>query len=129
VAEFGSLARMRERKSIRLLFSDDEMAQALASSTPPDGVTKSEPAHIVQASATSGGIFTQIVIQFVPQFSATLLAGWILLALGKRGKKHTRINRKDVALKEADIVRLIQDELSKQEAREAQYRKDYDNAP
>jgi hypothetical protein len=115
------LARMTR---ISLNFSDSEMAEALADAKPPKGVVVSGPDTIFQASATSGGLFTQVVIEFLPQFSATLLAGWILLALEKRGKKHTRINRKEVALKKADIVRLIKEQLANQKKREAQWKKD-----
>ena len=115
------------RTSIHFNFSDPLLAEDLAASTPPDGVTVSPPANIIQASEPAQA-FTQIVIEFVPQFSATLLAGWILLALGKRGKKSTRINRKKVALKKDDIVRLIKDEISKKEARDAQWREDHNDA-
>lgn len=104
------------------------MAQALAEAKPPKGVKLTGPQTIIQASATSGGIFTQIVIEFLPQFSATLLAGWILLALEKRGKKRTRINRKQVALKKAEIVRLIKEQLANQKKRDAQWKKDHKNA-
>ena len=119
----GSLARMTHA-SIHLDFSDPDMAQALADSAPPDGVKVSGPFTFIQASAPAQ-IVTQIIIEFLPQFSATLLAGWILLALEKRRQKRTRINRKEVALKEADIVRLIQDELAKQKARDAQWREEH----
>jgi len=114
-------------ESIHLDFSDPDMAQALADATPPDGVKVSGPSTFIQASAPAQ-ILTQIVIEFVPQFSATLPAGWILLALEKRRQKRTRINRKEVALKEADIVRLIQEQLTNQKAREAQWKEDHKDA-
>jgi hypothetical protein len=72
--------------SIYFNFSDPDMAQALADSTPPCGVKMSGPSTLIEASEPAQ-LFTQIVIEFVPQFSPTLLAGWILLALAKSGKK------------------------------------------
>ena len=102
------------------------MAQALTDSTPTEGVKVSGPSTFIEASEPAE-IFTQIVIEFIPKFSATLLAGWILLALQKRRKKRTRINRKQVAMKKPDIVRLIQDELAKQEARDAQWREEHED--
>ena len=112
------------RESIHLNFSDPDMAQAIAESAPPDGVKISGPSTFIQASEPAQ-IVWQIVIEFVPQFSSTFLAGWILLALEKRRQKRTRINRKEVALKEADIVRLIEDQLANQKARDAQWEKDH----
>ena len=107
-------------KSVRLDFSDPDMAQALADAEPPEGVKVLDPSTLIQASDPAQ-ILTQIVIEFVPQFSATVLAGWILLALSKRGKKRSNINRKEVVLKEADIVRLIQEQLASQRTRETQW--------
>ncbi len=109
---------------IHLDFSDPDMAQALADATPPDGVKVSGPSTFIQASEPAQTL-TQVVIEFIPQFSSTLLAGWILLALEKRRQKRTRINRKEVALKEADIVRLIEEQLANQKAREAQREEDH----
>jgi hypothetical protein len=109
---------------IHLDFSDPDMAQVLADATPPDGVKVSGPSTLIQASEPAQ-ILTQVVIEFIPQFSSTLLAGWILIALEKRRQKRTRINRKEVALKEADIVRLIEEQLANQKAREAQWKEDH----
>jgi hypothetical protein len=111
-------------ESIHLDFGDPDMAQALADATAPDGVKVLGPSKLIKVSAPAQ-IVTQIVVEFIPQFSATLLAGWILLALEKRRQKRTRINRKEVALKEADIVRLIQEQFSNQRAREAQWKEEH----
>ncbi len=115
---------MRHDKSIYLDFSDADMAQALADAAPPEGVKVSGPSNPIRASDPAQ-ILTQILIEFVPQFSANLLAGWILLALSKRGQKCTNINRKQVALKEEDIVRLIEEQLADQKARDAQWKEDH----
>ena len=114
------------RESIYLNFADPDMAQALAEATPPEGVKVSDPSTLIQASDPAQ-VLTQIVIEFVPQFSATVLAGWILLALANRREKRTRINRKDVALNEADIVRLIEEQLANPKAREAQWTEEHEN--
>jgi hypothetical protein len=112
------------RESIYLDFADPDIAQALADAKPPEGVTVSGPSTLIQASDPAQ-VLTQIVIEFVPQFSATVLAGWILLALANRREKRTRINHKDVELKESDIVRLIEEQLAKQTAREAQWKEEH----
>lgn len=114
------------RESVYLNFSDPDMAQALANATPPEGVRVSDPSTLIEASDPAQ-VLTQIVIEFVPQFSATVLAGWILLALANRREKRTRINRKDIALKKADIVRLLDEQLANQKAREAQRKKEHEN--
>ena len=125
VAELGSLGPMTH-ESIYLNFADADVARALAEATPPEGVKVSDPSTLIQASDPAE-VLTQIVIEFVPQFSTTVLAGWILLALANRREKRTRINRKDVALKEADIVRLIEEQLANQKAREAQWKEEHEN--
>jgi hypothetical protein len=110
--------------SIHLDFADPGMAKALADAKPPEGVQVTGPSELIQASDPVQ-ILTQIAVEFIPQFSATVLAGWILLALQKRGQKHTRINRKDIELKEADIVRLIEEQLANQKGREAQWKQEH----
>jgi hypothetical protein len=112
------------RETVHLDFADPDMAQALTDAKPPEGVKVSGPSTLVEASDPAQ-ILTQIVIEFIPQFSATVLAGWILLALSKHRQKRTRINRKEVALKEANIVRLIEEQLADQKAREAQSEEDH----
>ncbi len=112
------------RESIYLNFADPDMAQALAEATPPERVKVSDPSTLIQASDPAQ-VLTQIVIEFVPQFSATVLAGWILLALANRREKRTRINREEVPLRKADIVRLIQDQLANQKVRDAQWREEH----
>lgn len=112
---------------IHLDFSDPDMAQAIADTTPPEGVKVFGPSTFIQASEPAE-ILTQVIIEFIPQFSSTLLAGWILLALEKRRHKRTRINRKEVALKEADIVRLIEEQLAAQKAHEAQWKENHKDA-
>ncbi|HZE71866.1 MAG TPA: hypothetical protein VE135_20345 [Pyrinomonadaceae bacterium] len=114
-------------ESIHLDFSDPDMAQALADAEPPEGVKVLGPSRLIQASDPAQ-ILTQIVIEFVAQFSATVLAGWILLALSKRGKKRSNINRKEIVLKEADIVRLIQEQLANQKTRETQWKEDHQDS-
>jgi hypothetical protein len=112
------------RHCIYFDFDDPDMACALADAKPPDGFKVSGPSTLIQASEPAQ-VLTQIVIEFVPQFSAMVLAGWILLALEKRGQKRTRINRKDVSLTEADIARLIEEQLANQKAREAQWKEEH----
>ena len=114
------------RESVHLDFADPNVAQALADATPPERVKVSASSTSIQASDPAQ-VLTQIVIEFVPQFSATVLAGWILLALANRREKRTRINRKDVALTEANIVRLIEEQLANQKAREAQRKEEHEN--
>lgn len=71
-------------------------------------------------------MFSQIILEFVKDVSVIVVAGWILLHIEKRGNGKTRINRKDVALKESDIVRLIEDQLAQQEAHRSQRKEDDD---
>jgi hypothetical protein len=104
---------------VKLDFDDPLMAQAIADATPPEGVKVSGPSTLIQAS-DAARILEQIVIEFVPQFSATVLAGWILLALQNRSNKSTRINCKEVDLEHSNILRLIENQLANQKAREAQ---------
>jgi len=113
--------------SIYLNFAEPDMAQALADVTPPEGVKVSGPSTFIQASEPAQ-IVTQTVMEYAPQFSGTLLAGRLLPALEKRRQKRTRINRKEVTLQEADIVRLTQDLLASQKARAAQWKEEHKDA-
>jgi hypothetical protein len=114
------------RASIHLDFADPDMAQAIVDAMPPEGVKVTGPSTLIEASDPAQ-ILTQIAIEFIPKFSATVLAGWILLSLQKRGQKRTRINRKEIELKKADIVHLIEEQLANQKAREAQWQEEHKN--
>jgi hypothetical protein len=100
---------------IKLIFSDPELAQLLSDSKPPLGIKISKPKTFIECEAP-GEILRMILIQFIPRFSATFLAGWILLQIGKHSNKRTRINDKDVTLKKRDILRLVQKEIAKHHA-------------
>ena len=113
-------------ESVHFDFSDPDIAQALADATPPEGVKISGPSTLIQASDPAQ-VLTQIIVEFVPQFSSTFLAGWILLALANHRNKRTRINRKDIALKKEDIMRLIEEQLANQKARDAQWKEEHEN--
>jgi len=125
VAQFSSLGRLfvMDKKYISLNFSDDELAKAVADSSPPDGVTVSKPSTIIQASAPAE-IFWHVAIEFGIQVSALVVGTWIWEAVKKRAKKRARINREEVALQKRAIVRLVQKEINKYDARKAQEQED-----
>src|ERR1035437_9990700 len=113
----------RDLESIRLNFSEPELAQAIADFVPPVGVEVSRPVTLIQA-AEPAQVVTQFVLHFVPEFSAALLAGWILQALEKRGDKRARINRKEIPLTKSALTKLIKDERASQKARTVQLKAD-----
>lgn len=109
--------------SFHLRFSDPELANSLATSTPPKGVRVSKPSMIIEC-ATPAQIFVQVAISFFPSILSSLVAAWIYECLKKSGKKSGRINRKQVVFHKRDILRLIKKELSNQKARDAQRRRE-----
>jgi hypothetical protein len=110
--------------------SDEDLAEIIASATPPAGIAVSKPGHIIKASAReTGGIFVHVAIEFAVQVSATILAAWIYDCWKKHSKKKSaRINREQTTLTKRTIQRLIKQELARQKAREKQYKRDHDNA-
>jgi hypothetical protein len=93
-------------------YADDDLAQLLAKSTPPQGVVLSTPSAKIEAGAT-GGVFTEIVFSLALGVAGNLLAAWIIESFKKSPKKTAQINRKNVALKESAIARFINEEIAK----------------
>ena len=73
---------------LRFDYADKDIADIIANSKPPPGVTVGRPAVFIQAS-TTGGVFTQIVIQ-VAQIGRDvllmLLAAWLYDRCKQSGK-------------------------------------------
>jgi hypothetical protein len=108
-------------------FSDVPLGRVLLESTPPDGVEISEDDSLVCADGSLGvdvsihiGIHINTAI-----ISLGAAVAWIVAQLKKRGHKQGRINARKVHLEQADILRLIQDEVRKQELRDAQWRAEH----
>lgn len=122
-----------ERVKIEFDLVDNDIAEIIASSSPPDNVTVSKPAIFVKASAASnGGIFSQVAIQFIHDAHDVLLgliAAWIYDCCKKSGKKNGRVNRDQIVYSEHNIRRIIKKELRNQRAREAQRRRDERRSP
>jgi hypothetical protein len=130
VAQLFSLGSMNS-SHIHFEFSpsDEDLAEIIASATPPEGITVSKPGHVIKASAETGGVFVHIAIEFAVQVSATIVAAWIYDCWKKHTKKKSaRINRQQASLTKRTILRLIKQELAEQKAREEQYKRDHDNA-
>jgi hypothetical protein len=53
-----------ERIFLEFDYSDNDLAELIANTAPPEGVKVGKPAIFIQASGSSGGVITQIVIQF-----------------------------------------------------------------
>ena len=114
---------MKTPSVIRLNCSEPELAKFLSDSEPPTGITVSKPNVFIQASAPAQ-MFWQVIISIAPGIPSGLIVAFILHCLDKSGKKSARINREEVILDKRGVVRLIHKELAKQDARDAQRRKD-----
>jgi hypothetical protein len=116
-------------RRIRLEFdlSDKNVADVIANSIPPDGVTTSKPSPLVKAAADSGGIFYQVVLYFSGAASAVILnmlAAWLYDCCKKSGKKKGRVNGHQIVYSKYSISLVIKKELESERKRDTQGRKD-----
>lgn len=117
-------------ESIRLDFNfdDHEVAKSVAHSNPPTGVIINEPKDFIKASGgTGGGVFTQLLIQFLTDcndLTLGLLAAVIFDCYKKHGKKNSHINGKEISLNKRNIVRLIKETLEQERASETDWHQD-----
>jgi hypothetical protein len=109
---------------IDLRFSDCGLAQALIDATPPDGVRVSTSNQPVIRASADADMIVRVSLEFKAHFNLVILAAWVvrelLPHLKKRGAKRPRINDTDLTLTEAEVLRLIQDEIHWQQVRDAQ---------
>lgn len=103
---------MKDKSLIRLDFLDDDLAASLANTSPPEGVKISKPKHRIEASDSSGGVFTQYVIEFGINVSSIVVGTWICNCLKKSGKPSGTINRKEIVIEERRIIRLVEEEIT-----------------
>jgi hypothetical protein len=116
-----------QRICLHFALSDRDIAEIISDSKPPDGVTVGKPTVFIQASASSGGVFTQIVIQIlqdVHEVGILVLAAWLYDCCVKSGKKKGRVNKQQIVLNKRNISLLVKRELTNQIAREKQRRND-----
>jgi hypothetical protein len=118
-----------ERIFLQFDFSDKDIPDIIANSTPPKGVKVGKPAVFIQASSVSGGVFVQLVIQFVHDAAFAVLAAWLYECCVKSGKKKGRVNHDQIVYSERNIRRIIKKELKNQRARNAQRRHDKNRPP
>jgi hypothetical protein len=106
-------------------FSDKDLADLIANSTPPKGVKVGKPAVFIQASSSSGGVFVQLAIEFVHDGKDVflgLLSAWIYDRLKKSDKKGSRINNQQIVFNKCNIVSVIKNALSNQGGRKPKRR-------
>jgi hypothetical protein len=103
---------MSERMDIHLRFSDWDLGQSVADSSPPDGVSMSKPAHSIEASEPAQ-IFLTFTISFASGVASKVVADWLLARFKKSGKKSSSINRQEVVFEERHVVRFVEEEVSK----------------
>jgi hypothetical protein len=110
-----------------LRFSEQELADAIFNSKPPPGIKIFRlPSNKLDASATAGEIYFQVWFHInLNQASVAAIATWFLKELlanvKKRKDKNTRINQKKIRLEKRDIIRLIEERIAAQNAREQQW--------
>ena len=127
VAQCASLQRIKSsRINLEFLPSDGELAQEVANATAPVRVTISkQPTCIKTSGSGSRGAFVHLAIEFTEQVSATTIAAWLYDCWKKHTGKRVRINRRQILIKQRDILWVIKRAIAKQDARAAQWRRDY----
>jgi hypothetical protein len=109
---------------IFLSFSDPDLAQSLADSTPPDGVTiKSKPQNFIECSQPAE-IWTQLIIG-VGSNALFAAAVWIVNHIRQRGHKTTRINHYQVVPQSRNILALFKRIIAADDARDAQWKREH----
>jgi hypothetical protein len=100
-----------ETISLNFRFNDPDLAEAVAASTPPKGVDVSKSGGFVEACEPAQILF-HVAIEFGVGVSSIVVGSWLYDCLKKSGKKSTRINRKEIAIEERRIIRLIEEEIT-----------------
>ena len=103
---------MSDNVTIYLRFSDWDLGESIAASTPPQGVTVSKTSHPIEASEPAQ-IFLMFSISFTSAVAGRLVSEWLLEHFKKSGKGHTSINRKDVVFEERHVRRFVEEEVTR----------------
>lgn len=115
-----------ESTYVSLRFSDLTLANEIAKSTPPEGVDVPKPQTTIECSAPAE-MFVTLAITFTSQVAVKVVGEWLWNCIKKRGLKKTRIERKTIPVTKRALIRLINEEIAKDKAREAQW--DHEHKP
>jgi glucose-6-phosphate dehydrogenase assembly protein OpcA len=110
---------------VDLKFADIELAEALRSVPPPDGVKVIIAEQPTIQAAQDAGIVVEVSFHIQHGVELAFVAGWLARSIAqnliKRHKEKTRIDRQEIAPTEAEILALMQNDLHWQQVREKQW--------
>lgn len=117
---------MKHPNCIWIKVSEQDLAELISGSKPPEGIEVSEPQHILEGSDSSGGLFISFAISFAAGIPSSLIASWVYDCWKKRTKKTGSVNKHQIEFTKESIERLIYKQLADQKARDAQWAKDHE---
>jgi len=121
---------MNVKNKIHLDFLDEELAMSLANALPPEGVKISKPKHLIEAGGSTGGVFTQYVIEFGLNVSSIVFGSWLYDRLKKIGKPNgtVNLNRKEIIFEERRIIRFVEEVRTEQDTHSSKQNEDEKNS-